>query len=98
MTEKHPYLLSPSPTEVNRYRLMAAAARAEEETDWIAAGAVRGARVADVGCGPAAVAVLLADVVGPTGRVDAVDRDPDALALAAEVVADAEAANVGLTL
>ena len=51
----------------------------------------------DVGCGPGAVAVRLADVVGPTGSVSAVDRDPDALAAARALAEASGLANVALS-
>jgi SAM-dependent methyltransferase len=76
------YLLSLSEPEIARYRLMAEAAERRERDLWRAAGAVAGARIADVGCGPGAVSVRLADLAGPDGTVWAVDRDEQALAVA----------------
>ncbi|MGC9543788.1 methyltransferase domain-containing protein [Streptomyces sp. UG1] len=80
MTE---YSLTLSDQEIERYRLMAQAAERRERGLWGVAGAVPGARVADVGCGPGAISVRLADLVAPDGAVWAVDRDGDALAVAA---------------
>jgi SAM-dependent methyltransferase len=97
MSDHRGYVLTLSPAELARYRLMAGFAQQEEAADWAAAGVVVGARVADVGCGPAALSVALAGVVGPAGRVDAVDRDPAALAMAEQVVAQSGADNVRLT-
>jgi SAM-dependent methyltransferase len=77
---------------------MAARARDEEAADWVAAGIVPGARVSDVGCGPCAVAVTLAEAVGPDGTVDAVDREPAAIAMAERVIATAGVSNVRLRL
>jgi SAM-dependent methyltransferase len=82
------YLLALSDEEIARYRFMAAKARAEETAVWHAAGIVPGARIADVGCGPGAVAVELADIVGPTGAVVGVDGDPAAVAAAERLLAD----------
>jgi cyclopropane fatty-acyl-phospholipid synthase-like methyltransferase len=79
--------------ELNRYRALAADARRQEHDAWRAAGIAPGARVADVGCGPAAVLVELARVVGLTGWVDGVDRDPAARAAAARMIAAAGIAN-----
>ncbi|MET9734415.1 methyltransferase domain-containing protein [Streptomyces sp. NPDC006458] len=76
------YLLSLSESEIARYRMMAEAAERRERALWDAAGAVPGARIADVGCGPGAVSVRLAAVAGPEGGVWAVDRDGDALTTA----------------
>ena len=76
------YALRLSDDELGRYRMMAARARVEESDLWAAAGLVSGARVADVGCGPGAMLVTLAEVVGPTGHVTGVDADPAAVGAA----------------
>lgn len=76
------YVLALSDAEVARYRMMAQRAAEDEADQWAAAGIAAGAVVADVGCGPGAVSAVLAKLVGPQGRVHAVDRDPQALTLA----------------
>lgn len=81
------YTLKLSDAEVARYQFMAEAAESLERDLWVAAGAVPGARIADVGCGPGAVAVRLAALAAPDGGVWAVDRDDDALAVARELAA-----------
>ncbi len=43
--------------------------------------ASKGNVVADVGCGPGYFALSMAEVVGPTGRVYAVDSDPKSIQL-----------------
>ena len=83
------YALRLSDDELGRYRMMAARARAEEGDLWTLAGLVPGARVADVGCGPGAMLVTLAEVVGPTGHVVGVDADPAAVAAARAALAGA---------
>ena len=83
------YGLRLSDDELGRYRMMAARARAEEGELWALAGLVPGARVADVGCGPGAMLVTLAEVVGPTGHVVGVDTDPAAVAAARAALAAA---------
>lgn len=88
------YLLGLDDTEVARYRFMAAAAEQAEHDQWVAAGVVPGAAVADVGCGPGAVSAALARLVGPTGRVLAIDRDPAAVALARQWAAQQGLANL----
>ena len=50
-----------------------------------------GATVADLGCGPGVFTLAMADLVGPTGRVVAIDVEP---AMLARVRARAEAAGV----
>jgi SAM-dependent methyltransferase len=76
------YALQLSDAEVARYRAMAAQARASEATLWAAAGIGPGARVADVGCGPGAVLLEIADLVGPTGVAVGVDGEPGTVATA----------------
>lgn len=71
-----------SEVELSRYRLMAEAAARSESDLFALAGIREGAVVADVGCGPGAMAVVLGGLVGPSGRVLAVDRDESALAAA----------------
>jgi SAM-dependent methyltransferase len=83
------YALRLSDDEQGRYRMMAARARAEEGDLWTLAGIVPGARVADVGCGPGAMLVTLAEVVGPTGYVVGVDADPTAVGVARVALAAA---------
>jgi ubiquinone/menaquinone biosynthesis C-methylase UbiE len=90
------YTLAISEEEVARYRLMAEHAKAEEADAWAAAGIAPGAIVADVGCGPAATSVVMAETVGPTGRVIGVERDPKAIAHARQVVAAVGVSNVEL--
>lgn len=85
------YALQLSDVEVQRYLLMAAHARASEADLWTTAGIVPGARVADVGCGPGAVTVTMAEVVGPDGRVDGVDGDPEAVRLATSLISHSAA-------
>ena len=63
------YALVLSETEVERYQAMAARARMDEVDAWGRAGIRTGASIADVGCGPGAALVAMAEVVGPTGRV-----------------------------
>jgi SAM-dependent methyltransferase len=82
--------------EVGRYRMMAEQAWAAEADLWALAGIGPGARVADVGCGPGAMLPALSDAVGPAGRVEAVDADPQAVAAARALVAAAGLANVSV--
>jgi FkbM family methyltransferase len=55
-----------------------------------------GAVVADVGCGPAAVSVRMAQLVGPSGRVIGIEPDPAALAAAYRMVEQADIDNLEL--
>ena len=82
------YALKLSESELARYRMMAEMAARMEHDLWTAAGVVDGAAVADVGCGPGAVSIVLADVVGPAGRVVAVDRGTEAVDAARAAASD----------
>jgi ubiquinone/menaquinone biosynthesis C-methylase UbiE len=74
--------LTLSDAEIERYQVMAEAAERRERDLWVAAGAVPGARIAEVGCGPGAITVRLAKTADPDGAVRAVNRDDDALSVA----------------
>jgi SAM-dependent methyltransferase len=90
------YTLAISDVELSRYRMMAQGAQAAEADLWPLAGLVPGATVADVGCGPAAMSVVLAQTVGPAGKVVGVERDEPALAVARQVVASSGLDNIEL--
>ncbi|MEP7055811.1 MAG: methyltransferase domain-containing protein [Actinomycetota bacterium] len=81
------YSLTLSEAEIGRYRMMAEAARRQEAEQWRAAGIVPGAKVADVGCGPGAVLVAMAEVVGESGEVTGVDADEAAVTAATAMIA-----------
>jgi ubiquinone/menaquinone biosynthesis C-methylase UbiE len=58
------------------------------------AGVTRGQRVLDIGSGVGDVAMLVAELVGPTGEVVGVERDANTLTKARSRVADAQFRNV----
>lgn len=87
------YTLRLSETELNRYRMMAAFARAAETEAWEAAGIAKGARVVDIGCGPGLPLLELADGVGPEGTVVGVDQSEEALETATALIAEAGIGN-----
>lgn len=91
MTE---YTLDVSAPEIRRYRLMAERARTDDAELWHRAGIGPGAVVADVGCGPGAVSVLVAEIVGPTGRVIGIEPDETARTAAHQLIAEAGVGNV----
>jgi FkbM family methyltransferase len=74
--------------------MMAERAKSSEAPLWETAGIVPGAVIADVGCGPAAMSVCMAKVVGSSGRVIGIEPDPAALSAAKQLVAQAEVDNV----
>jgi precorrin-6B methylase 2 len=76
------YALTLSDAEIRRYQHMAASAHRAEADLWAAAGIVDGAVVADVGCGPGAIATLMARLVGDRGHVWALDQNEGALGAA----------------
>jgi FkbM family methyltransferase len=88
------YSLALSDSEIRRYTMMAERARSSEAQLWEAAGIVPGAVVADVGCGPAAMSLCMASVVGPSGRVIGIEPNAAALTIAQQLVARAEVDNV----
>jgi ubiquinone/menaquinone biosynthesis C-methylase UbiE len=90
------YALALSHEEIRRYTMMAERAQTSEADLWTRAGIVRDATVADVGCGPAAVTIRMADVVGPSGRVIGIEPDEAALRVARQLMSDAQIANVEL--
>lgn len=90
------YTLTLSEAEIRRYQMMARQAAVREGGQLAAAGVVAGAVVADIGCGPAAMSIELARLVGPSGRVIAVERDKQALAAAEVLIQRSEARNVSL--
>jgi SAM-dependent methyltransferase len=58
------------------------------------AGVVRGQRVLDIGSGVGDVAMLVAEMVGPTGEVVGVERDANTVTKARSRVAEAQLQNV----
>jgi FkbM family methyltransferase len=88
------YSLALSDSEIRRYTLMAERARSSEAQLWETAGIVPGAVIADVGCGPAAMSVCMAKVVGPSGRVIGIEPDAAALSTAQQLIAQAGLQNV----
>jgi ubiquinone/menaquinone biosynthesis C-methylase UbiE len=88
------YTLRLSDFERMRFRMMAALALQKEGDLWEAAGIAKGARVVDLGCGPGAVLLELARLVGPEGRVVGVDQDAEARSTAAAWAAEEGLDNV----
>ncbi len=100
------YSLGADDSERSRLLAQCAMHRGEAESmlDLIGLGA--GGHALDLGCGPLGVLDLLAERVGPAGRVVGVDREPRFLAMAARTVAergidrielvDADATDTGL--
>ena len=83
-------------TDAEHERLIRQAKRVAPttETFFREAGIGRGQRVLDIGSGVGDVAMLVARLVGPTGEVVAIERDPKSIAKARGRVAEAGFHNV----
>ena len=93
----NPYALGS--TDAEHERLISQAARLAPCTErfFSEAGIGRGQRVLDVGSGVGDVAMLAAQLVGPSGEVVGVERDARAVARAKDRVAEAGLHNVSFT-
>src|SRR5438445_5594975 len=83
-------------TDRERQRLMqqGAVLRGFLASAFRAAGIEPGMRVLDLGCGVGDVAMLAADLVGPTGSVVGIDRDAASVAWASKRVLEAGYKNI----
>jgi SAM-dependent methyltransferase len=88
------YSLGSSPEERDRLQRQSGELRGHSELLLDRVGVAEGWRVIDLGCGPSGILDLLADRVGPAGRVVGLDVDPVNVALAREFAAERGLANV----
>src|SRR5271170_5692902 len=79
MAEAPHYVLGHSDAELERLRLQSALYADATRRVIRESGIAPGMRVLDIGCGPGDVAMLIADAVGPSGKVVAIDREPRAV-------------------
>ena len=79
MTKQADYVLGHSDFEVERLQVQAAAIAGITRRLIREAGIVPGMRVLDIGCGAGDVAFLLAEIVGTSGQVVAIDRNERAI-------------------
>jgi ubiquinone/menaquinone biosynthesis C-methylase UbiE len=89
-----PYALGASDRERRRLMLQGGMLRAPLEAAFRAAGIEPGMRVLDIGCGVGDVAMLAAELVGPSGSVVALDRDAASIEWARRRTAEAGFANI----
>jgi ubiquinone/menaquinone biosynthesis C-methylase UbiE len=96
MTEPDQYLLGYR--EAEQDRLQRQALELSDESAWLfrQVGLAPGHSVAEIGCGPRGCLDLLAEAVGPTGRVIGIERSEDAVARGQKFVADRGLTNVEL--
>ena len=67
---------------------------AQNSAGYLLGSLAPGMRLLDVGCGPGTITMDLAELVGPEGRVTALERTTDALALARQEADRRKVANV----
>jgi len=88
MTEPDQYFLGYREAEQARLQRQAQELAHEARALFDRIGIPLGARVVEIGCGPQGCLDLLAERVGPSGRVVGVERSEDAVGLARQLVAD----------
>jgi SAM-dependent methyltransferase len=93
-TDPAGYVLGRSEAEAQRLQLQHRIYGGATRALLVDGGVEPGMRVLDVGSGCGDVALLLADLVGPTGGVVGVEVAPETIAIAERRVADAGVANV----
>src|SRR5215510_11794097 len=85
---EHNYILGHSEAEIRRLQTQAAILRPITERLLRCAGIQPGMRVVDLGSGAGDVAMLAAELVGPSGRVVGIDRNPQAISIATQRARD----------
>jgi SAM-dependent methyltransferase len=95
--KKNVYALGNTPAEHERLAWQAARFDPYSERFFREAGISENQRVLDLGSGAGHVAMLIARIVGPSGAVVGVERDPGSIALAQARVAAAGLRNVAFT-
>jgi ubiquinone/menaquinone biosynthesis C-methylase UbiE len=88
------YAMGSSDRERQRLMRQGAVLRGFLASAFRAAGIGPGMRVLDLGCGVGDVAIVAADLVGPSGSVVGIDRDADSVAWASKRVAEAGYKNI----
>ncbi len=90
------YALGTNPAERDRLRRQAEELRDHSAELLDRVGVERGWSAIDLGCGPRGIVDLLADRVGPGGRVTGLEYNPDSVALAREFARSSGLANVAV--
>jgi SAM-dependent methyltransferase len=94
MADRDHYLMGHSVAENERLRQQGEQLAADSSWLLDQIGIQPGWRAIDVGCGPRGILDLLAERVGPQGRVVGLERDPATVALGQEFVAERGLASV----
>jgi SAM-dependent methyltransferase len=94
MAQLDQYLLGYREAEQQRLQRLAQMLADEAQRLFDQIGALTGARVVEIGCGPRGTLDLLAERVGPGGTVTGVERSEEAVRLARRFVTDHKLANV----
>lgn len=88
------YAMGSTDRERQRLMIQGGILRQPLESAFRSAGIAAGMRVLDIGCGVGDVAMLAAEIVGPSGSVVALDRDAASIQWAKRRVAEAGFANI----
>jgi ubiquinone/menaquinone biosynthesis C-methylase UbiE len=88
------YILGHSPREIERLIQQADIIRPITERLLMRLNIGPGARVLDLGSGAGDVSMLVAELVGPTGRVIGIDQNAEVLAIAAERASEADLSHI----
>src|SRR5215467_13209734 len=88
------YAMGSTDRERQRLMLQGGILRQPLESAFRSAGITTGMRVLDVGSGAGDVALLAADLVGPTGSIVGLDRDAASVAWATKRMAEASRTNI----
>ena len=96
MADRVVYSLGSNPAEHDRLRRQSPELRDASALLLDRVGIAQGWQAVDLGCGPSGILELLADRVGPAGRVVGLDFEPANVALARGFAAERGLANVEL--
>jgi ubiquinone/menaquinone biosynthesis C-methylase UbiE len=94
MTVPDEYVLGYRQAEQERLQQQALQLAHESRSLFDHIGVAAGYRVVEIGCGPHGCLEILAERVGPTGRVVGIERSPDAVDLARKLVKERDLTNV----
>jgi len=98
VAEPDQYLLGYREAEQDRLERQAQELRGDSHALFTQVGLTAGQSVVEIGCGPRGCLDLLADIVGPEGRVVGVERGDDAVARARRFVSNNGIGNVRVEL